>query len=147
MKALPLRDRALRLLTRREHSRCELQRKLAPFAEDPAEIGALLDRLEIEGWLSDARAAEAAVAGRRHKFGGLRIAYDLRRKGVADELIESAVAKVRDSELDAARGVWQRKFGELPKSAAERGRQYRFLLSRGFGADVVAQVLKGGEEQ
>jgi len=44
--------------------------------------------------------------------------------------------------LEAARGVWQRKFGALPQDASEKARQVRFLQSRGFGFDVIFQVLR-----
>jgi len=37
-----LRERALGFLARREHSRTELRRKLAPHAESPEELDALL---------------------------------------------------------------------------------------------------------
>ena len=141
---LSLRARALTALGRREHSRQELQAKLQPFAEDPDELNALLDELEKRGWLSEARFVEQLTTTRRRKFGATRIVHELREKGVSDEAISAAQAQLKTGEVDAARAVWKKKFGKLPRSLQERGKQARFLAGRGFSAEVVHQVLKVG---
>ena len=137
-----LRARALTALGRREHSRQELQAKLQPFAEDPDELNALLDELERRGWLSEARFVEQLTTTRRRKFGATRIVHELREKGVSDEAVAAAQAQLKAGEVDAARAVWKKKFGKLPRSLRERGKQARFLAGRGFSAEVVHQVLK-----
>jgi len=134
-------------LGRREHSRQELQAKLQPFAEDPDELNALLDELERRGWLSEARFVEQLTTTRRRKFGATRIVHELREKGVSDEAVAAAQAQLKAGEVDAARAVWKKKFGKLPRSLQERGKQARFLAGRGFSAEVVHQVLKGSSEQ
>jgi regulatory protein len=82
-----LRERALRLLARREHSRVELVRKLerAGFARD--DIAPLLDAFEAKNWLSDRRFAESYVADHRARAGSVKLAYDLRQRGVGDSII------------------------------------------------------------
>ena len=148
MQSFPsLRVRALKALGRREHSRQELQAKLQPFAEDPDELNALLDELEKRGWLSEARFVEQLTTTRRRKFGTARIVHELREKGVSDDAISAAQAQLKSGEVEAARIVWKKKFGKLPRSPQERGKQARFLASRGFSAEVVHQVLKGGSER
>jgi len=148
MQSFPsLRARALTALGRREHSRQELQAKLQPFAEDPDELNALLDELEKSGWLSEARFVEQVTNTRRRKFGAMRIVHELREKGVSDEAISAAQAQLKAGEVDAACAVWKKKFGKLPRSLQERGKQARFLAGRGFSAEVVHQVLKGSSEQ
>jgi len=142
-----LRARALKALGRREHSRQELEAKLQPVAEDPDELKALLDELEKRGWLSEARFVEQLTTTRRRKFGATRIVHELREKGVSDEAISAAQAQLKAGEVDAARAVWKKKFGKLPRSLQERGKQARFLAGRGFSAEVVHQVLKGSSEQ
>jgi len=137
-----LRVRALKALGRREHSRQELQAKLLPFAEDPDELNALLDELERRGWLSEARFVEQLTTTRRRKFGATRIVHELREKGVSDEAVAAAQAQLKAGEVDAARAVWKKKFGKLPRSLQERGKQARFLAGRGFSAEVVHAVLK-----
>jgi regulatory protein len=148
MQSFPnLRARALKALGRREHSRHELQAKLQPFAEDPGELDALLDELEKRGWLSEARFVEQLTATRRRKFGAARIVHELREKGVSDDAVSAAKAQLKAGEVEAARAVWKKKFGKLPRSPQERGKQARFLAGRGFSAEVVHQVLKDGNEQ
>ena len=140
-----LRNRALALLARREHTRTELQRKLASYAEDPQELIDLLDDLTRRGWLSDARFTEALVQSKQAKFGATRLAYELRERGVADSLIREQLAQLKESELERARQVWQAKFGAPPQDAQTRAKQMRFLQSRGFSLDVIGKVLRGGE--
>ena len=141
-----LRARALKALGRREHSRQELHAKLQPFAENPDELDTLLRELEERGWLSEARFVEQVTTTRRRKFGAARIVHELREKGVSDDAISTAQAQLKAGEVEAARAVWTKKFGKLPRSLQERGKQARFLASRGFSAEVVRQVLKGEQE-
>jgi regulatory protein len=140
---LSLRVRALKALARREHSRQELQAKLLPHAEDAEEVGRLLDDFEKRGWLSEARFVEQVSTVRRRKFGAARILHELREKGVSGPALEIARATLKGSEVDAARAVWQKKFGSLPATPEERARQSRFLASRGFSAEVVHKILRG----
>lgn len=149
-----LRTRAIKYLARREYSRAELREKLLPYvqaAEDfeqasessePDDLDSLLDDLTARGWLSDARAATQLLHARRSRFGTQRITHELRQKGIAEELISAAMPALKESELEAARAVWQRKFGTLPQDDKEKARQMRFLQSRGFGFDVIFQVLR-----
>ena len=152
---LSLRARALQYLARREYSRAELRGKLLPYAgtdEDfnqprpenprPENLDALLDDLTARGWLSDARAATQLLHAKRSRFGTQRITQELRQKGIAEELIGDVLPGLKESELDAARNVWQKKFGVLPQDTNEKARQVRFLQSRGFGFDVIFQVLR-----
>ena len=143
---LSLRARALKALARREHSRQELRAKLQPFAEDPDEIAPLLDDLEKRGWLSEARFVEHTTTVRRRRFGAARILHELREKGVSETALAAAQSQLKDSELDAARAVWKKKFGSLPTTLEERAKQSRFLASRGFSAEVVHQVLRREEQ-
>ena len=112
-----------------------------PRLPDARQIPELLDELEAAGHLSDARLIESRIHVRAARFGNLRIERELQQLGVAAD--ETARAALRDSELQRAQAVWARKFGQPPASAAERGRQMRFLAGRGFSADVVRAVLRG----
>jgi len=145
---ISLRARALQYLARREYSRAELRSKLLSYAlanEDssqPENLDVLLDDLAARGWLSDERAAMQLVRAKRSRFGAQRIAYDLRQKGISEELVSAALPALKESELEAARSVWQRKFGALPQDAREKARQARFLQSRGFAPEVIFKVLR-----
>jgi len=143
-REIPLRDRALAMLARREHTRAEMTRKLSPHCESPEQIEQLLDALAARGWLSETRFAESRAHVLAHKFGSRKIEYDLKSRGVSNEVVERAVEQALMQELDNCRSAWAKKFGALPQDAAERGRQMRFLAGRGFSAEAVRQVLKTG---
>ncbi|MBZ0092887.1 MAG: recombination regulator RecX [Sulfuricellaceae bacterium] len=141
-KTIDLRQRALACLSRREYSRLELQRKLAPHAGEDDDLNALLDDLEARNWLSDSRYAEQIVHARGAKYGAQRIAYELREQGVDEAFVAAALAGLQDGELERAREVWGKKFGHPPRDAQEKAKQVRFLQSRGFAMDVIFQALR-----
>ena len=138
-----LRARALRHLARREYTRQELSRKLAPHAESARDIEQVLDEFTQCGWLSEKRAAEQIAHARRSRYGLARIRRDLEAKGVPADVLGDMIAALKPGELDVARAVWRRKFRAPPVNAAERARQTRFLLGRGFGSETISQLLRG----
>jgi regulatory protein len=144
-REISLRERALAILARREHTRAEMTRKLSLHSEIPEQVEQLLDALVARGWLSETRFAESRANALARKFGSRKIEHDLRSRGVSAEVVEHAVEQARTQELDNCRAAWQRKFGVLPQNAAERGRQMRFLAGRGFSTEAVRQVLKAGD--
>jgi regulatory protein len=141
-----LRERALRLLARREHSRAELACKLEHAGFTSHDIAPLLDEFEGNNWLSDRRFAESYVADHRARAGSVKLAYDLRQRGVSDAIIEAVLSDNRASELERAREVWKKKFGTAPAEAAEKARQIRFMQSRGFTPDVIRRAIMGAAE-
>lgn len=144
---MSLRVRALRLLAAREHSRLELQRKLASHAEDPDELEDLLDELAGRGWLSEQRVVEQVIQSRRPRFGSRRIRQELLDKGIAEDVVDATLQQLKEGDLHAAGTVWRKKFGAVPRSAAERARQIRFMQGRGFALDTILKVLKSGDGQ
>jgi regulatory protein len=150
MKSTPepgdLRERALRLLARREHSRAELARKLGQAGFAQHDIFPLLDEFEEKKWLSDRRFAESYVADHRARAGSVKLAYDLRQRGVDDDIIQAVLSENHASELERAREVWSRKFGAAPADATEKSRQMRFLQSRGFSLSVIRRLFERPED-
>ncbi len=132
----------MRFLARREYSRAELHAKLSSNAMPEDNLDAVLDELVKRGWLSDARAAEQIVNARRARFGTQRIAHELKQKGISDDLINAALPQLKQGELEAAREVWQKKFGAVAQDAKEKAKQMRFLQSRGFSMGVIIKVMK-----
>lgn len=138
-----LRARALRLLARREHSRAELQGKLAPHAESAAAVESLLDALERKKQLSNARYAEVRARQLARKYGAARIRRDLESKGV-DAQIVSAVSDTGD--LERARAILERKYRTAATTREERAKRMRFLQSRGFSSDVIRRSMSARED-
>ncbi len=141
-----LRERALRLLARREHSRAELAKKLRVHSRPGDDLEALLDDLSRRKLLSDERYAESRAHALSRKFGAARIAHELRARGLDKDLADKASKTARATELERAREVWRRKFRSAPKTREERARQMRFLQSRGFSFDAIRAVVKGADE-
>jgi regulatory protein len=142
-----LKDRALGYLSRREYSRVELAGKLTPYLEETDKLESVLDELEREGWLSDARFAENLMHRRAGRFGARRIVGELKRHALDSELLEQLDTQLRDTEATRAKAVWQKKFGVLPQSPAERAKQTRFLAARGFSHADIGRLLGGVDNE
>ena len=138
-----LKGRALRLLSQREHSRKELERKLAQHEQVPGELAKALDELQARDFINDERAMESVVHRRSGKLGAARVKQELAAKGLSGEAVAQAMAALKETELPRAQEVWRKKFGQAPSNEAERAKQVRFLITRGFAAEVVRKVVKG----
>src|SRR5579859_3777998 len=101
-RAPTLRERALRLLARREHSRTELARKLTVHLSTQDDLERLLDELTSRNLLSEARYAESSVHRLGRKFGAARIEHELRSKGLSRESAAAAAAAARATEVERA---------------------------------------------
>jgi regulatory protein len=162
-----LKSRALQWLAQRDQSRLELKRKLlrraqrdaaeeaagkatseeaaphdalADATDTTADVEALLDWLEAQGFLSDERFVESRVHAREARFGNLRIRSELGQHGLAapPPLLQALV----ESELARAAAVRERRFPELPGNAAERAAQCRFLAARGFSPEAIHRLMR-----
>jgi regulatory protein len=138
-----LKARALRFLVRREHSRAELARKLAPHAASPQAVEDLLDQLLSRKQLSDQRFAEARARTLSRKYGVARIRHDLRSKGIAEPIVDSVCT---EGEFERAKAILERKYREPASTREERAKRARFLQSRGFSMDVIMRLIRGSEE-
>jgi regulatory protein len=136
----------LQLLSLREHSRKELERKLAAYEETPGELAQALDFLQAKGFIDEQRVVESVVNRRAAKLGASRVRQELLAKGLPTEAVALAVDQLRSTELERGREVWRKKFGAPPADASERAKQVRFLLTRGFGAEVVRRLVSGADE-
>lgn len=150
--ALSVKGRALRYLSQREHSRRELERKLARHVtateEDSAQaqIARALDELAAAGLLSEARAAASVLASQGQRYGVRRLKQTLQFKGLDAALVSATLKDARSTELERAREVWRRRFGAPPADATERARQMRFMAGRGFEGEVIRRVVQGAED-
>jgi regulatory protein len=142
---LSLKGRALRLLSQREHSRPELERKLGGAETDPDELARALDDLEAKGFISEVRVVDSVIHRRAAKLGTGRLRQELQAKGVSAEAVAEAVDRLRGTELERAREVWRKKFGEPAQDAAGRAKQMRFLATRGFGGEAIRRVVSGSD--
>lgn len=137
-----LKARALRYLVRREHSREELARKLAPHAESNEILEGTLNWLESTNKLSNQRFAEIRAHVLARKYGAARIRQDLKSKGIAEEVSDRAVVGL--NELEKAKQILARKYRDTATTREERAKRARFLQGRGFSYDTIRALGLSG---
>ena len=142
---LSLKGRALRALAGREYSRVELQRKLASVEAEPGELTKILDELATKGFINEQRVADSVAYRRGAKLGTARVVQELKAKGDPDAVAQAAAA-LKATELDRAREVWRKKFGNVAQGSADRSKQMRFLASRGFAPEVIRKAVGGVDD-
>ena len=120
------------------------QRSETLLKQDDPEAQRALDELQAKGFISEERVAASLLHRRAARLGDLRIRQELQAKGLDAPTVAQALEQLRGTERERAQVVWQRKFGTPAQDARERARQMRFLLARGFSADVVRRVVQGG---
>ena len=143
-----LRAYALRALAYRSHSRAELRRKLDDRAADAADAETLIEQLEELELLDDRRFAVEFARSRafNRRYGRIRINRDLRRKGVADEHITSAIEAVFPSEDDELQLLRRRVEQRLERKRAPHDAKmfrslYSALLRAGFRSAIIRDEL------
>jgi len=154
---LSLKSRALRFLSLREHSRLELGRKLAKYAEEGDDIDALLDFLESKRFLSSERFSESLIRRRLESYGNNRIMAELQTHKLDPQLLEQSRAELAQTEVARACAVWQKKFGRMRgaepgqdeadaanrDTREQRAQQIRYLAQRGFSSHAIKAALRG----
>ncbi|ARG99679.1 recombination regulator RecX [Legionella micdadei] len=136
-------DCAMRLLSRREHSARELITKLAQRGYSSEEVSEAIAKCQRLGLQSDARFVETLCHTRiRQGCGPLKISQELQAKHIDRELINNALEQEQENWVTYALAVWHKKFrdqGDI--SFEELQKRQRFLLYRGFSADIIAKVI------
>jgi regulatory protein len=138
-------QRAIGLLSRREHSRRELTAKLEARGIEPDAAREAVERVSDAGWQDESRFAESLMrsrAGAGH--GPVRIRAELAMHGLDDALVTSTLASHEGDWTEAARDLLARRFGTLdPRDHARRRKAADFLYRRGFEGDQVRAALAG----
>ena len=143
-QAPSLMGRALRYLSRREHSRQELRKKLLPYAESENELDELIEKLVQQSWLSDQRYAEGLVRRKSERYGSLKIVEELKQQGINGPSLSELRENLKHSDANRAWDLWQRRFTEgVTKDPKERSKQMRYLVSKGFPLEIVSRIVTG----
>src|SRR5690606_8510227 len=140
---------ALTLLTRREHSRSELARKLRARGIETEEARAVIESLSEDGWQSDQRFAESLARSRASGgYGPLRIRAELAQHKVPSELIVSVIISCVIDLNACAPELLARRCGRTPtRDSNEQGRRVHFLQRCGFDLDAFHATLRGLPEE
>ncbi|MDQ3205735.1 MAG: recombination regulator RecX [Pseudomonadota bacterium] len=141
-------QRAVGLLSRREHSRRELTRKLVSRGLDPSEVEVAVGKLAADGWQDDGRFAESLVRARvSGGYGPLRIRAELATHGLDAEAVGAALATFGGDWAENACDLVRRRFGEdFHADTARRRKAADLLVRRGFSGDSVRQATRPGRE-
>jgi regulatory protein len=143
-QAPSLMGRALRYLSRREHSCQELRKKLLPYAESDIELDEVMAKLKAQSWLSDERFAESLVSRKSERYGSLKIINELKQQGIEGDPLLEIKERLKTSDATRAWELWQRKFDSLvTKDPKEKSKQMRYLVSKGFPLGVVIKIIDG----
>lgn len=136
-------QRAIGLLTRREHSRKELTRKLVSRGVDASEVEAAVEKLSGAGWQDDRRFAESLVRSRASTgYGPLHIRAELATHDLPAELRETVLEEFEGNWIDIARDLVARRFGRIDDARQRERKACDYLVRRGFPGDVVRAAAR-----
>ena len=141
-------DLAYRAVARRDLTVAELRARLERKHVPPEAIDDAVAELEETGFLDDARYARQFAEDKREleQWGTERIAQDLRRRGIAPQLIDVAVATHdRDSELRTALLLLRERYPKAPRDDRERDRAWQMLVRRGYSPDLSYDAIRTWE--
>lgn len=129
-----------------ERSTLEVQRKLNEWGRDQKESLEIIDKLRSKGFLNDKRFAESFVSGkyRFKKWGKIKLRFELKQKGISDELIRKALETIdQDEYFSILKELAERKCGEIKEkdSWKKRAKLHRFLAAKGYESDLISEVL------
>jgi regulatory protein len=141
-------DLAYKAVARRDLTVMELRARLEGKHVPPEAIDDAVAELEETGFLDDARYARQFAEDKREleQWGTERIAQDLRRRGIAPQLIDAAVATHdRDSELRTALLLLRERYPTAPRDDRERDRAWQMLVRRGYSPDLSYDAIRTWE--
>lgn len=125
----------------------ELKGKILAYSESleisKVDLELVLDELENKDWLSDNRFSEQFVLSKKRKFGALKIAHELKLRGVNKSIINRVLRDIKDDEFLLAKKIWEKKFNQIPITIDEKAKQIRFMQSRGIEVTIIHQILSG----
>ena len=132
------------LLSRREHSKFELTRKLKQRDFEEDEIDAVIGILQQDNLQSDNRFVESLVNSKINAgFGPIKIRHELRQKGVSDELVGDYFSGLEVDWQSSMSAQRIKKFGTgIPLEYKEKMKQARFLQNRGFSPESVMRLFR-----
>lgn len=139
-----IKNAALSLLARREHSKQELLSKLSRKFSDQSKVEQQLVDLAESNLQSEERFIESFIRAKKSAGKGPKyIKSELRKRGISEYLVAAYIYEDDEDWQDLAEEVYQKKFGDdLPEDSKEKARRIRFMVSRGFSPDSVFRLFK-----
>ena len=137
--ARSITETAVAMLARREHSIFELSRKLRQKHFDEDDIQEVIEKLLANNLLSEERFTESYINMRRRKgYGPLRIAQELKERGIDADFYESHLDRNNPEWRSIMQQQYSKKYGDQPaEDYTEKARRARYLQNRGYPLDWV----------
>tara|TARA_E500000178_G_scaffold2411_1_gene2585 strand:+ start:72 stop:512 length:441 start_codon:yes stop_codon:yes gene_type:complete len=136
-------NKALDLVSRREHSQYELIQKLNKrFPETMPIIEEVVKKLAVNNILNDERFAEMYLNSRARKgFGPKKIEMELNFKKVDSSFIAIAIAEYESWTENAQNELLKKFKGVKPTDYNSKMKQKQFLFNRGFSSQIIERIL------
>jgi regulatory protein len=135
-------NKALDIISRREHSQKELTGKLLNKFSEEELVESVINSLVKKNLLNDFRYTEAYVVSRKRKgFGPKKIIYELIARGVMENIAYEAIEN-EGGWKDAALKAFNKKFKKgKAMGFKELNKQKAFLQNRGFSFEEIDSVF------
>ncbi len=139
-------DYAFFLLNLRDQSVGEMRNKLKKKGYERAEIDETIKTLKEKKFLDDERFVENLIRTKLEimNFGKQRIWQDLKKKFIANDLIDEALSNIeKDDEKESAKEAMRRyvkKRGQ-PKEYKDKQKLIAYLQRRGFSWEVIEKII------
>ena len=135
-------NKALDVISRREHSEKELESKLLKKFESSELIDLVIERLKTNNLLNDERYAEMYVRIRKRKgFGPKRIGYELSSRGINNCISSQAIDEIGGWK-EAAHDAFNKKYRNgIADDFKNKSKQKVFLQNRGFSFQEIDSVF------
>lgn len=144
---LRCKESALRIIERSYKTEKEVRDKLKLKGYEDISINKSVEFLKEYNFLNDIKYAKAFISDKLNSSGSQKIKYELTQKGISKDIIDEELSKLnKDNEKDAAFNLAKKKFDIIRKKENDNykisGKLYRYLLSKGYGYDVISGVVK-----
>ncbi|MCV2503996.1 MAG: recombination regulator RecX [Neisseriaceae bacterium] len=136
MENKQLRQYLFSLLARREYSEWELRNKLSHTTSDENLIDEIIHEFQTNGWQSDERFTQNLIDSKKHKYGALKLKYDLNNKGIKDSNFEHLLPNTCE-QLQVATDLLHKKYKIAENTPQTKQKYFRFLQSKGFNSQII----------
>lgn len=141
------KESALRIIERSYKTEKEMRDKLRLKEYEDNSINKTIEFLKEYNFINDINYAKAFISDKLSSAGSQKIKYALTQKGICKEIIDEELSKLnKDNEKNTAFNIAKKKFDLLKKKEDDNykisGKLYRYLVSKGYGYDVINDVVK-----
>lgn len=140
-------NRAAALCASSEQATADVRTKLIKWGLDASGADRVIQQLVQQGFIDDRRYAAAFVKDRFafNAWGRIKIAYQLRLKGISSDIIDGALTAIDEDSykqrlIELLRAKWPAVKDREPRAAWAA--MMRFAASRGFETTIAGECVK-----